>query len=317
MMRPFFLRCCVFVLVALGAPSALAADTAAADAAFQEGRALMAAGDLAAACARFEDSQRFEPAVGTELNLGECYERLGRLASAYRAFFGGATMADELGQPERARRARERATALLERMSTITLVVPGQAHELSLLLDGSALPPAQWGVATPVDPGAHQVEARAPGKKPWSAQVVVRERGERVSVTVPELSALSSSNASLSPTPARHDAEPPRAFRAARIGLFTGGALTLVAGGALGLRAWKSWQRRNALCEDDICAHSADRPTHEARVAANWSTGLSVAGGAALAAGLSLFAFGSRDSRATLRVAPHAAELELSFRRAF
>src|SRR5687767_15052938 len=69
----------------LGAPSALASDTVAADAAFQEGRALMASGDLAAACARFEDSRRHEPAVGTELNLGECYERLGRLASAQRA----------------------------------------------------------------------------------------------------------------------------------------------------------------------------------------------------------------------------------------
>jgi hypothetical protein len=314
---PSVLSLCALACV-LDAPGALAADTAAADAAFQEGRALMAAGDLAAACARFEDSRRFEAAVGTELNLGECYERLGRLASAQRAFLAGAAMAEQLGQPERARRAQERAASLAERMSTITLVVPSQAHALTLLLDGTPLPRTQWGAATPLDPGTHSVEARAPGQKPWSVQIVVRDRAERVSVTVPELAtqpAVSEPPALAPAAPVHADAQPPRAFRAARIGLFSGGALTLIAGGALGLRAWKAWDRRNTLCDGDICERAADRPTRQAQRAANWSTGLCVTGAAALSAGLSLWAFGPRGSQASLRVAPHAAEL--SFGKAF
>src|SRR5262245_45288580 len=50
---------------------------------FLEGRASMKAGRYEEACARFAESQRFEPASGTLLNLAACREAQGRTATAW------------------------------------------------------------------------------------------------------------------------------------------------------------------------------------------------------------------------------------------
>ena len=81
-----------FVLVGM-LPTAARADDgarAAAQAAFEEGRRLADAGDYAGAAERFEQSERLDPALGTVLNLANCYEHARRLASAWRAFHRGA-----------------------------------------------------------------------------------------------------------------------------------------------------------------------------------------------------------------------------------
>jgi tetratricopeptide (TPR) repeat protein len=51
---------------------------------FREGREAFKKGDYAAACPKFEESQRLDPAIGTLLNLALCEERWGRLADARR-----------------------------------------------------------------------------------------------------------------------------------------------------------------------------------------------------------------------------------------
>jgi hypothetical protein len=61
---------------------AASADSAAAEALFREGRDAAKHGDLETACADFAESQRLDPAPGTLLNLAECEEKLGRVASA-------------------------------------------------------------------------------------------------------------------------------------------------------------------------------------------------------------------------------------------
>lgn len=65
---------------------AASAQGAAAEELFEQGRAALAAGDLPTACARFQSSDRLDPAAGTRASLGTCEERRGRLASAWEAF---------------------------------------------------------------------------------------------------------------------------------------------------------------------------------------------------------------------------------------
>src|SRR5262249_37857478 len=63
-----------------------ASRDAEANALWAEGRRLMAAGETVQACAKFETSLAIIPKLGTRLNLANCYEALGRIASAWSAF---------------------------------------------------------------------------------------------------------------------------------------------------------------------------------------------------------------------------------------
>src|SRR5512139_3095133 len=70
--------------VSAGQPSR--EDQAAAEALFLQGGKLKAQGKIEEACNKWAASQRLDPAVGTLLFLGDCYEALGRTASAWATF---------------------------------------------------------------------------------------------------------------------------------------------------------------------------------------------------------------------------------------
>src|SRR5512145_2755140 len=65
---------------------------------FDEARALVAAGKVADACPKFEESQRLDPGPGTLFNLADCYERSGRTATAWLTFLDVATAMRAGGQ---------------------------------------------------------------------------------------------------------------------------------------------------------------------------------------------------------------------------
>src|SRR5450432_2336877 len=62
------------------------AQSAEAEALFNDGARLMAAGQLAEACEAFEASNRIESRAGTLIRLGECREQNHQLASAWSAY---------------------------------------------------------------------------------------------------------------------------------------------------------------------------------------------------------------------------------------
>src|SRR5258706_12849365 len=61
-------------------------DPAAAEVLFRQGRALADKGDYQGACAKFRESGRLDPAIGTTFNIADCDERLGHLAQAWTLF---------------------------------------------------------------------------------------------------------------------------------------------------------------------------------------------------------------------------------------
>lgn len=168
----------------------------------------MSRGRYAEACPKLEESQRLDPGIGTQYNLAECYARTGRTASAWAAFLEAAAAARVASQPQRERRARERAAELEPRLSRLTIEVrpPVLPDDFEVRRNGAVVGRAQWSSALPVDPGTHTIVASAPGKKTFTKTVEVASEGDRAVVVVPALEDAPRPPAE-PPPPA---AEPPR-----------------------------------------------------------------------------------------------------------
>jgi hypothetical protein len=185
---------CVAVLVPalVALPEvAHAADGAVADRLFEEAKALMEAGDVRSACSKFEASYEADPGLGALLNLADCLERDGRLASA----FGRWTEAFEVAgrrTDARATYASERREALRPRLSFVTLEVTGKADDLTVLRGSTKISPGAFGTALPTDPGKVSVQVARGDDVVWE-RVVSVEESQSTKVAI-DLSAISAAN---------------------------------------------------------------------------------------------------------------------------
>jgi hypothetical protein len=262
-------------------------DRVAAESLFQDGKRLMAAGNYAEACPKFETSQRLDPGVGTQLNLADCYEKSGKTASAWAMFLEAASGARAAGNTARDQAARDRAAALAGRLARLTVTVTSARALPGMVIkrDGVALDRALWGTSVPVDPGTRVVEVTAPGKKPWSTKVQVRaEKGELV-VEVPELEKAGDTN-STSPA-AEADAKPTGGSNTILgVGLLSVGAAGVVVGSVFGLAAKSKWDESRSYCPvGNACYDGAFAPHDDATKDATISTIAFAVGGAGLVAG--------------------------------
>lgn len=167
-------------------PSVATSDAATAQALFEEGRALMKKGQPGEACPKFQESQHLDPGLGTQFNLANCLEQLGKLASAHALFTEVADAARASGQVEREQVARARAEDVAPRLTKLAILVPaGSSGELKVVRDGVALTQAEWGSAVPVDPGVHRIRASGPGLEAWTTDIDVPSDGAVHQVLIP------------------------------------------------------------------------------------------------------------------------------------
>lgn len=156
---------------------------------FKEARQLAQSGDYQKACPKFEQSLRLKVGIGVQFNLADCWERIGRTASAHALFQGAAATARATGQVDRERVAQARAVALEPRLVRLLIEVRGTDKGLVVRRNQIIVEHASWGSAEPVDAGSYVIEATAPGKSPWSTSVTVPVSAtEPVSIVVPPLS---------------------------------------------------------------------------------------------------------------------------------
>ena len=123
------------------------------------------AGNDAAACPKFLASKQLAPGVGVTLYLADCYERIGRNASAWKAFREGEKLA-RARDDKRAAVAAQRAAALEPTLGRLTVSATGQAAGAGteVNVDGASLSREYWGSALAVDPGDHIVTVATPGQ---------------------------------------------------------------------------------------------------------------------------------------------------------
>lgn len=160
-----FLGLLVLAVSIAGVARAQGSDPAAADALFREARALMKKGAHEAACPKLAESQRLDPAPGTAVSIGECLEKLGRLADALQAYRDALDLmrtGDDRIAPVKAQ-----VSALEKRVPRLTVaMVAGAPGGTKVVRDGVELGEASMGAALPVNPGQHIIEVTAPGHEP-------------------------------------------------------------------------------------------------------------------------------------------------------
>ena len=272
------------------APSPARADALTAEALFQSGREAMEKGDARTACERFQESYRLDPTAGTALNLGNCRERLGQLASAWQRY-------EEAVQklPNGDRRsalARSRAAELSPRIPHLTLITPPGASDFVVIRDDDQLGSASLDLALPVDPGPHVVRVRAPGHADWSRDIALSE-GQALTLEL-ELGPALESDAprSSAPTPKSAPATPASAARGSAstagwvfAGIGAAGLATSLVAGAVVLSKKSTVESK---CVDKRCS---DAGLDAARTGRTFSTVGTVAfcvGAAALGVGVYL-----------------------------
>jgi hypothetical protein len=307
--------------LALGAPSAQAQtrteDRVAAESLFSDGRRLMQAGDYSNACPKLEASRRLEGALGTTLNLGHCYEQLGRTASAWAEFRSAAAEAQKGGDAARKATALERAAALEPRLSR--LQINSIDPSVSVLRNGEPVSAAIIGSAIPVDPGSYELEAHAPGKLAWQRSITVEGEGATVAVDIPNLDndpAAAPSTAATTPEPPVMSNETNPAGQTWAWVLGGVGVASVAAGTTFAVLAVSNWSKAEEGCRDlpYECSSGAVGRAEDANTFASLATvGLAV-GGAALGASLVLFLTSSETSGgAELAITPRALTLRGKF----
>jgi hypothetical protein len=170
--RPWFP---IAVVVALLVPSlALADPKSDARDRLEEGSALYRKGDYQGALRKFEQARALFPSAKIYFNLGQAYSRLGRPAAAvdaFERFLDEATDADPAPRADAARFVSE----LEPRIARVRVLVPNGSE---VAVDGrpAGVAPLKRGI--PVDPGSHQVTARAPGAAMAAVGSVQVDAGE-------------------------------------------------------------------------------------------------------------------------------------------
>ncbi|HVU03383.1 MAG TPA: hypothetical protein VHE30_16600 [Polyangiaceae bacterium] len=184
-----FLRASTFTRVAVatavlgGSAPALAADPAAkqsqeelerARSLFRQGLSLEAAGNWAAALAKFEEVGKVKLTPQVRFHTGRCNEQLGRLNEALGDYRLAEYEAGQQGLPDLA--AITQARQALEARIPKLVIRRGQGTETAHVeLDGVELGEAQIGQPLAVDPGPHAIVVKLGGDKQFTQSALVKE----------------------------------------------------------------------------------------------------------------------------------------------
>lgn len=276
-----------FVALAVG-PSVARADgdenVAAAEALFTAGRQLVEQGKVAEGCQKFNASYKLAPALGTLLNLADCYEKAGQYASAWARFTEAISLSQRANRPDREKTARDRATKLEPKLTRMTIVA--KEDNVEIRRDGTLLDSGALGTAVPVDPGKHVVEARAKGKKTWTTTVEAGDPSKPVKVEVPALEAATDEKPK-APPPAKDEGT--SGMKIGGLVMAGLGVVGIGVGSYFGVMTYSKWSDAQSRCKNGDCDQAGFDAANAAKTNGNVSTVGFIAGGVLLAGGAALF----------------------------
>lgn len=270
-------------------------DKAAADALYEAGKKAFDAGNYAEACPKFQDSQRLDRGIGTALYLGDCWQRVGKIASAVKAF----REALDLAKAQNDKRVAV-AQKFLDKLrpSKITIVAP-DIPGLKIERDGALVDPG----TLVLDGGKHAIHATAPDRQPFDKVVDLANEGGDVTVTIdlapvgtPKQPEQQDHVVTRAPPPEEKSNGAP--MRILGITSASVGAVGIVIGSVCGVMALDAWNQSNdpnvGRCNPNSEACLAQKGV-DLRAQANGlgaaSTGAIIAGSILVVGGAALFLF--------------------------
>lgn len=150
-----------------------------ADRLFAAGRELLLAKKPKEACEKFEAANKLDPlAAGTKLNLGLCYEELGRYRTALKWFREAQSRASESGLDTHEAAAKEHTQKLVALVPSITLEFDPPTADPQVTIDGELVAAADFGHLE-VDPGHHVLVVKATGMRPAREEFDIAEKASK------------------------------------------------------------------------------------------------------------------------------------------
>jgi tetratricopeptide (TPR) repeat protein len=255
-------------------------ERAAAEALFEAGHAAMDDGDFDTACQKFQASMELDPAPGTLMNLGNCEEKRGHVASAWERYIAAQR---DLPESDRRRQfAQHKVVELEPSVPRLTLVLADGAPDSTEVKREDIDLTGSIGVALPLDPGSYSIRVSAPGYE---------ERDFDVELALGEQRELQIYPGDRMPDPApvsRIGAEEPRHFGplTKREWGYVAGAVGVVGVGTALTMGALAYKKKRTMAEHcNSVTLSCDGTGDDARQAgATFATVADVAGGIGLAA---------------------------------
>lgn len=299
-----------------------ASERAIAQTLFDEGRALMKAGKHAEACPKLEESQRLDPAGGTLLHLGACYEAANKLASAWSTFHSALSQANRDKRADRADAARERIAGIEPKLSKLVIEVPpgvASLEGLEVTRDGAKVGAGQFGTAVPVDAGVVKIVVSAKGKRSHTAEITIGKEPSTQRVEIPLLAdeqagPVDTKKDDARPIPVPPPDEPPDGGpqRVAGIAMGAIGLAFGIVGGVFGgLTMMKKSEAEEHCNSANLCDQEGLDIQEEGILFGNIATTGFVAGGTFIGVGLIVFftAPSGDGSGTTASIAPNGFQL--------
>jgi hypothetical protein len=266
---------------------------------YDAAKKLMADGRHLEASAKLEESMRLDPAIGTQYQLADCYEHVGKTASAWAAYLQVAASAHGAGQAERERVARSRAKALEKKVPHLVIVVPleSRASDLEVKRDGTVVGAAQYDTMIPLDPGPYTVSATTGGKA-WEQRTSLTTDGATTKVIIPVIEEPPPSPVVAAPPPPRvapvgppPTEQPSDGSTQRTLGLITGGVglVGIGIGTFFGIQSMSKNSDAQSECDATGCSPTGVTLRNDAISAGDVSTVSFIAGGVLFAGGVTLF----------------------------
>ncbi len=286
----------VFVAIGSGATSARAQQPQhvqqQADALFNEGRELLEKARFAEACAKLKESEQLSPATGTLLNLGYCWEQLGRMRSAMEAYGEAEVLAATANDGKRIGMAKERYAAAEKKAAKLVVrIAPQTTEDLVVTRNGTAMVKSDFDRPVPVDPEDFVIVAAAPAFQTWRGAVIVRGDGAVVTVIVPPL--VPNASASTNATASSSSLGSKRILALALGGV---GAIFLGAGIGTALSAKSRYNDARSHCDDTGCDPTGVAIQQGAAAQGNVATLLFALGLASVGGGVYFWITGAPDA---------------------